>query len=138
MDIDRQEPVTVLFKALMHPARLAILEALRDGSQCVCHLEAHLGYRQAYVSQQLAALREAGLISDQRDGLNIYYRVTRPEVFNLIDAARAMLGVAEPRNIPRSGLPVPEMYFNCPQMLGASSLYAMDQRGEIALGTSTF
>ncbi len=100
MDIDRQEPVTVLFKALMHQARLAILEALRDGSQCVCHLEAHLGYRQAYVSQQLAALREAGLISDQRDGLNIYYRVTRPEVFNLIDAARAMLGVAQPRNTP--------------------------------------
>ncbi len=90
----------MLFKALTHPARLAILEALRDGPQCVCHLEAHLGYRQAYVSQQLAALREAGLISDQRDGLNIYYRVTRPEVFNLIDAAWAMLGVAGLRNAP--------------------------------------
>src|SRR5690349_29500 len=48
-----------LFHALMHPARLTILNTLRDGEACVCHLEARLGYRQAYLSQQLAALRAA-------------------------------------------------------------------------------
>jgi DNA-binding transcriptional ArsR family regulator len=55
-----------LFRALMHPARLAILDLLRAGEACVCHLEAHLGYRQAYLSQQLAILRTAGLIRDSR------------------------------------------------------------------------
>ena len=64
-----------LLKVLTHPARLAILNILRDGEHCVCHMEAYLGYRQAYISQQLAVLREAGLIQDRRDGWNIFYRV---------------------------------------------------------------
>ena len=42
-----------IFKVLTHPARLAILEILRDGEHCVCHMEAYLGFRQAYISQQL-------------------------------------------------------------------------------------
>ncbi len=81
-----------LFKTLMHPARLEILDNLRDGEHCVCHLEAALGYRQAYLSQQLSVLREAGLVQDQRDGWNIYYRVTQPQVFALLDVAQTMMG----------------------------------------------
>lgn len=87
------EPTTALFRALMHPTRLAILDLLRHSEQCVCHLEAHLGKRQAYISQQLMVLREAGLVADERQGLHIYYRVTDPRVFVLIDVARAMYGV---------------------------------------------
>ena len=81
-----------LFKALMHPARLEILDVLRDGEACVCHVEAALGYRQAYISQQLAVLREAGLVQDRRDGWNVYYRVTQPQVFALLDVALTMTG----------------------------------------------
>jgi DNA-binding transcriptional ArsR family regulator len=81
-----------LFKALMHPARLAILDILRDGEQCVCHIEYLLGYRQAYISQQLSVLRENDLVTDRRDGLNIYYHVSNPEVFTLIDQAAHMTG----------------------------------------------
>ena len=81
-----------LFKALMHPARLAILEVLRTGEACVCHMEATLGYRQAYLSQQLMVLREAGLVGDRRDGWNVYYQVTKPELFAVIDAANATVG----------------------------------------------
>ena len=91
---DKQEQLSALFKALVHPARIAILDSLRSGEQCVCHLETHLGYRQAYISQQLAVLRTTGLIQDNRDGLNIYYRIIRPEVFALIDVARAMTGIS--------------------------------------------
>jgi DNA-binding transcriptional ArsR family regulator len=82
-----------LFRALMHPARLAILNMLRDGEACVCHLEAHLGYRQAYLSQQLAILRTAGLIHDRRVGWNIYYEVSQPEVFTLLDLSLGLVGV---------------------------------------------
>ena len=81
-----------LFKTLMHPARLEILETLRDGEHCVCHMEAALGYRQAYISQHLSVLREAGLVHDRRDGWNIYYRVVQPQVFDVLDAAQAMTG----------------------------------------------
>jgi len=86
-----------LFKALMHPARLEILENLRDGEHCVCHMEAALGYRQAYISQHLSVLREAGLVQDRRDGWNVYYRVVQPQVFDVLDAAQAMAGVKRTR-----------------------------------------
>jgi DNA-binding transcriptional ArsR family regulator len=85
-----------LFKVLMHPARLAILDVLRDGEECVCHLEAMLNYRQAYISQQLMVLRDAGLVQDRREGWNIYYRVTEPRVFAVMDAAQAVTGETKP------------------------------------------
>jgi DNA-binding transcriptional ArsR family regulator len=90
--MDTYEGSAKLFKALMHPARLEILDILRDGEHCVCHIEAALGYRQAYISQQLSVLREAGLVQDRREGWNVHYRVTRPQVFALLDVAIAMLG----------------------------------------------
>ncbi len=87
-----EDPTTSLFRALMHPTRVAILDLLRDGEQCVCHIEAQLGKRQAYISQQLMVLREAGLVADQRSGANVYYRVTNRHVFAVLDAARALVG----------------------------------------------
>jgi DNA-binding transcriptional ArsR family regulator len=80
-----------LFKALTHPVRLAILQILRHGEQCVCHIEALLNCRQAYISQQLAVLREAGLLQVRREGWNVYYQVIQPEVFALIDLAAQMV-----------------------------------------------
>jgi DNA-binding transcriptional ArsR family regulator len=81
-----------LFKALMHPVRLEILDVLRDGEECVCHMEATLGYRQAYISQHLAVLRDVGLVQDRRDGWNIFYRVIKPEVFELLANAGQVSG----------------------------------------------
>jgi DNA-binding transcriptional ArsR family regulator len=86
------DPSAKLFKALMHPSRLMILEALRGGEQCVCHLEAVLGCRQAYISQHLMVLREAGLVEDRRDGARIFYRVVKPDVFELVDYANQLSG----------------------------------------------
>jgi DNA-binding transcriptional ArsR family regulator len=80
-----------LFKLLSHPSRLAILALLRDGEQCVCHMEAALHLRQAYISQQLMVLRRAGLITDRRDGWNVFYRLTKPEVPAPLDAALATI-----------------------------------------------
>ena len=80
------------YKILAHPVRLAILDLLRAEEACVCHIEAMLGLRQAYISQQLMALRKAGLVTTRREGLNVYYRITRPEIFEVIDAMRTMTG----------------------------------------------
>lgn len=99
MEIYEQE--TKLYKSLMHPARLAVLDMLREGEACVCHMEATFGYRQAYISQQLMVLKEAGLVEVRRDGLNIYYRVIRPEIFGVLDSMRVVTGkrpmVAKPK-----------------------------------------
>ena len=84
-----------LFKILAHPVRLSILEILRDGEQCVCHMEAMLNRRQAYISQHLIVLRDAGVVADRRDGWNMYYRVMKPEVFAVLDSMVALTGKRE-------------------------------------------
>lgn len=81
-----------LLKAISHPTRLAILDLLGKGEQCVCHMEATLSLRQAYISQQLMILKDAGLIEARRDGLNLYYRVTKPELLDVLTALTAVTG----------------------------------------------
>lgn len=81
------EALAPLFKALAHPNRLTILLSLRDTERCVGDLEEALGLRQAYVSQQLTVLREAGLVCYRKDGWNVYYRIARPEVYTLLEMA---------------------------------------------------
>ncbi|MBN1247412.1 MAG: helix-turn-helix transcriptional regulator [Anaerolineae bacterium] len=81
------EDLAALFKALAHPKRLAILQELRGVERCVCEIEDALDLRQAYVSQQLTVLREAGLVCYRKDGWNVYYRIARPEVYNLLELA---------------------------------------------------
>jgi DNA-binding transcriptional ArsR family regulator len=90
MDIEEYAAESKLIKALNHPVRLAILDLLRENEACVCHLEAYLGLRQAYISQQLMILRESGLVQDRRDGWNIFYRVSEPRIYTVIDAVSQM------------------------------------------------
>ena len=75
------------------PSRLTILLVIGEGEACVCHLEAVLGKRQAYISQHLMALRDAGIITPRRDGRFIYYRITDPGLFELIRSAARLAGV---------------------------------------------
>ena len=92
-----------LLKTLSHPTRLAVLEILRDGEQCVCHMEAMLGLKQASISQQLMVLREAGLVGIRRDGLNVYYRVIKPRVFEVLDAVNTAAGKPRLRVLHKHG-----------------------------------
>jgi DNA-binding transcriptional ArsR family regulator len=80
-----------LFSALAHPVRLRILDILAKDDACVCHLSAALQQRQSYVSQQLAKLREAGLIVDTKDGLFVYYHLADEGIVQILDEARHML-----------------------------------------------
>lgn len=80
---------SALLKALSHPIRLQILQVLAEhGESCVCHLENALERRQAYISQQLSRLREAGMVDDRREGLNVFYRLADPAIPALLEAIR--------------------------------------------------
>lgn len=81
-----------LLKVMAHPARLRLLNALRRDEECVCHLTALLHERQAYVSQQLMFMRQAGLLKDRKDGLRVYYRIQNPRVLQVLDAVIALAG----------------------------------------------
>ena len=78
MNISKQirrnyEETAVILRTISHPVRLAILDILLNSrEECVCHMEAILGFRQAYLSQHLMALREAGIVSDGGTG-GIYF-----------------------------------------------------------------
>lgn len=91
-----------LFRALAHPVRLRILDILAHQEACVCHLTAILGQRQPYVSQQLGTLREAGLVTDRRDGTLIYYRLADEHLALLLEVGKTLVRAlsAEPLEFP--------------------------------------
>lgn len=87
--VQQEEPdyerLSATLRLLAHPERLRILDVLRRDSECVCHLEARLHKPQPYVSQQLRLLREADLITDEKTGNNVYYRLVDPDVITWLD-----------------------------------------------------
>ena len=62
-----------IFKALGHPSRLLMVDALRDGEKCVCDLQALVGDDMSTISKHLAVLRDAGVVTRRKQGVNIYY-----------------------------------------------------------------
>lgn len=99
------EELATRFKALAHPVRLQIVDLLRGGDACVCHLETALGKRQAYISQQLMVLREAGLVDSRKEGLQVFYRLSDRVTEELLQAAFGDVS-AEMRS-PLEGCPCP-------------------------------
>lgn len=65
-----------IFKALGHPSRLLMVDALREGEKCVCELQELVGDDMSTVSRHLAVLRQAGIIASEKRGVNIYYTLS--------------------------------------------------------------
>jgi ArsR family transcriptional regulator len=71
----RYEARAAIAKALAHPTRLILLEALDDQEMCVCDLTDLVGADQSTVSKHLAVLKQAGLVEDRKEGVMAFYRV---------------------------------------------------------------
>jgi ArsR family transcriptional regulator len=84
MNIQKYQSSADLFQILSHPVRLQILDEVRQGACCVCHLQVVTQRPQAYVSQQLRVLRDAGVVIDEKDGQNVYYRLCNQTVSELL------------------------------------------------------
>jgi ArsR family transcriptional regulator len=65
-------------KALAHPSRLLMLDALSEQEMCVCELTELVGADQSTVSKHLAVLKHAGLVEDRKDGVMMYYGIKIP------------------------------------------------------------
>jgi len=76
------------FRALAHPLRIRILDALRAGEVGVNELSAQLHVEQSNLSQQLGVLRGRNLVAGRKAGNNVYYSVRDPEIFRLLDVAK--------------------------------------------------
>jgi ArsR family transcriptional regulator len=80
-----------LFRVLGHPARVRIIELLREGERSVGALQEGLGLESGATSQHLAALRRVGLVESRREGTSVYYRVEDERVFDLLEAGRGII-----------------------------------------------
>jgi ArsR family transcriptional regulator len=89
------------FKTLGHPARIRVLEVLRDGERPVNELISEVGIEPSHMSQQLAILRRASLVRFRKVGSSVIYSVPDPRVFDLLAVAKGILttSLSETRDI---------------------------------------
>jgi DNA-binding transcriptional ArsR family regulator len=85
---DLQRFKAEFFKALSHPLRIAIIDALRGGEIGVNELSVQLGVEQSTLSQQLAMLRSRNIVVGRKDGQSVFYSVRDPAIFSLLDVAK--------------------------------------------------
>lgn len=85
--------ISELFKLVGDPFRIRLLSALANQEACVCHLVCLLGRRQAYISQHLMILRNAGILSTRRKGKYVFYSIKDAQTLALIERAGALLGL---------------------------------------------
>ncbi len=79
------------FRTLGHPARIRVLELLSERDHAVHELLAEIAIGPSNLSQQLAVLRRAGLVTQTREGGEVIYSVSNPEVRDLLAAARSII-----------------------------------------------
>jgi ArsR family transcriptional regulator len=73
---ERYEARAAVAKALAHPTRLLLLDALGEGELCVCELNQLVTADQSTVSKHLAILKQAGLVAERKEGPKTFYRPT--------------------------------------------------------------
>jgi ArsR family transcriptional regulator len=88
------EQIAAPLQIIASSQRIAILIAIGLGEACVCHLEAALGWRQAYISQHLMALRKANILTDRREGRYIFYRLSNASLLDLVTVAATHSGLS--------------------------------------------
>ena len=92
----------MVIKALAHPSRLAMAEALQEGEMCVCDLRELVGADLSTVSKHLTVMRDAGLLMMEKRGLNVYYRLKCPclmSFFECVDSLAAPPTKRAKRNV---------------------------------------
>ncbi len=88
-----EQEASQILSVISNPFRIKLILTLGLGEACVCHLEAILNNRQAFISQHLMALRKAGILATRREGKYIFYRLADPRTLALIKTAGKLAGM---------------------------------------------
>ena len=80
-----------VIKALAHPTRLFIADELSRGERCVCELTEMIGVEMPTVSRHLSLMKNVGLVSDEKRGAKIFYRLKVPCVVNFFHCVEGVL-----------------------------------------------
>jgi DNA-binding transcriptional ArsR family regulator len=92
--IETSEQIATSLSAIASSQRIAILLAIGNGEACVCHLETALGWRQAYISQHLMALRKTDILQDRREGRYVFYKLKNTALLNLLINSAPLSGLS--------------------------------------------
>lgn len=87
----RYEARARIIKALAHPTRLMMVEKLSEREHCVCELTDMAGADISTVSKHLSILKQAGIVSDDRRGLMVFYRLKTPCALNFLDCVEKIM-----------------------------------------------
>ena len=79
-----------VFKALADQTRLKILDCIKNGEKCICEIIPCTGKSQPNVSQHLKVLRAAGLVEERKVGTNIMIKVSKKQIFSIIDSVKKL------------------------------------------------
>lgn len=112
--LQASEKIAEPLQAIASTQRIAILLALGHGEACVCHLEAALGWRQAYISQHLMALRKADILQVRREGRYVFYRLKDVSLLDLLAASARLSGLSAEAVSALTNSPNPPSC-DCPQ-----------------------
>lgn len=80
-----------VIKALAHPARLRMVDELKTGPRCVREIQVVVGSDMSTVSKHLLVLKNAGIVQDEKRGLQVYYRLRCPCVVDFFECAEKVL-----------------------------------------------
>ena len=80
-----------IIKAMAHPTRLFIVDELSKNERCVCELTEMIGADTSTVSKHLSVLKEAGIILDEKRGLQVWYHLQVPCVLNFFGCVESVL-----------------------------------------------
>ena len=87
----RYEKQAEIAKAIAHPLRIAIIDFLRDGEQCVCDIAQHVDSERSNVSRHLSVMAKAGLLDYYKDGLKVIYKLETPCVLDFLSCTSQVL-----------------------------------------------
>ena len=80
-----------IIAAAGHPIRLAIIEFLKDGEQCVCDISEHVAAERSNVSRHLSVLLKVGIVEHRKAGLKMLYSLKTPCVLNFMECVTSVL-----------------------------------------------
>ncbi len=78
-------------KAIAHPLRIAIIDFLKDGEQCVCDIAEHIGSERSNVSRHLSVMVNAGVLEYRKEGLKVIYKLKTPCIFEFLSCTSRVL-----------------------------------------------
>ena len=95
----RYEARARIMKALAHPTRLFIVDQLAEGERCVCELTDMIDADVSTVSRHLSVLKAAGVVADEKRGVQVYYSLLVPCVLNWYSCVEGVLQASAKRHL---------------------------------------